>query len=74
MVNELRHTDIELSSLGKTLRKIRKKSGLSIGNLAIKAGLSKGFISEVESSHKVPRLDTLKRIGRALNIKIKLTF
>lgn len=73
-MNRLEVTVIELKDLGKALKKIRRKSGLSMGKLAVKAGLSKGFISEVESGHKTPRIETLRKLGRALNVKIELHF
>jgi len=74
MVNKLDEKTLNYKCLGKELRVIRKQVGVSIGQLSVKVGLSKSFISEVEREKKLPRLDTLKRIGRALNISITLKF
>ena len=74
MVNKLEPKELNYGTMGKELRIIRKQVGISIGQLSVKVGLSKSFISEMERDKKLPRLDTIKRIGRALNISITLHF
>lgn len=74
MVNKLKERSLHYKCLGKDLRAIRKEDGISIGQLSVKVGLTKGFISEMERDRKFPRLDTLKRIGRALNVRFTLIF
>ena len=61
-------------SIGKRIKKIRIELGLKGIDLAEKSGLSPGFISQIERSLVNPSIDTLKKIGDALNIPIGILF
>ncbi|MBI1798546.1 MAG: helix-turn-helix transcriptional regulator [Candidatus Eisenbacteria bacterium] len=52
--------------LGKKIRDLRLRRGLTVQGLADATHLSKGFISQVENNHTSPSLATLRDISRAL--------
>jgi transcriptional regulator with XRE-family HTH domain len=56
--------------LGPRLRRSRQRRGLTLQAVADLAGLSKSFVSQVESGTSTPSLASLKRIGDALGIPL----
>ena len=58
------------SEVAKILRREREKMGLSMNTVAERAGLSQPMISLVERELRKPTLDTLLRIGCALEIDL----
>ncbi len=52
--------------LGKKIRDLRLRQGLTVQQLAEASGLSKGFISQVENDRTSPSLATLGDLARAL--------
>ncbi len=56
----------DLIKLGETIRRIRKKNGLTINDVAIKAKLSQGLISKVENARSIPSLPVLFNIAQAI--------
>jgi len=48
----------------------RKKRGLTQSSLAKATGIAQGFLSEIESGQKPGTPATLKKIAKALNIKV----
>jgi len=52
--------------LGKKIRDLRLRRGLTVQQLAEATGLSKGFISQVENHRTSPSLATLHDLARAL--------
>jgi DNA-binding XRE family transcriptional regulator len=58
----------ELQEVGRTIRQLRKKNGLSMAALAERAGLSQPFISQLESGAHTPSLMTLYRVSAALEV------
>jgi transcriptional regulator with XRE-family HTH domain len=52
--------------LGKKIRDLRLRRGLTVQQLAGATGLSKGFISQVENHRTSPSLATLHDLARAL--------
>jgi transcriptional regulator with XRE-family HTH domain len=53
-------------SVGENIRAIREKHGLGQSELAEKANLSAGFLSEIETGKKKPSLDKLEEIASVL--------
>jgi transcriptional regulator with XRE-family HTH domain len=51
----------------KKLRKIRKKQGLTLKDLAAKSGLSSTYLSQIERGMSNPSIGTLKKIADAMN-------
>jgi transcriptional regulator with XRE-family HTH domain len=52
------------------VKAIREKQGLSIRALAVKAKMSFTYLSNVENGKVDPSLSTLKRIAKALKVKV----
>ena len=53
-----------------TLRRTRRRSGLSLRALAERAGTSHSTLSAYESGRKVPTVETLDRIVRAAGFEL----
>ena len=56
------------SQVARLLREERAKHGLSLNELAAKAGLSRQMVSYIEQEKRNPSLDTLLRLTRALQV------
>ena len=56
--------------VGANLREARSGRGWSITDLAGAAGLSKGFVSQIENGKTSPSLETLERLAGALGIPL----
>lgn len=54
--------------IGQVLRQFRIESGLSQDQLVDKIDMSKAFLSEIERGIKMPSLETLFRISKALDV------
>ena len=59
--------------LATVIREHRKIAGLSQLQLAELAGVGKTVVFDVEKGKETIKLDTLRKILAALNIKVKLT-
>lgn len=55
--------------LGSLIRHHRKKKKLTLRYVAEQAGVSEGFLSQVENNVNSPSLETLTRIGAAIGIR-----
>lgn len=60
----------DLAPLGERLRVRRKELGLTLQDVAGKAGFSIGFISQIERGITVPSLVSLVAVCRALGVEI----
>src|SRR4051812_20784699 len=56
------------SLLATRIREQRRRRGLTVAALALAAGLSKGFISQLEAGKSQPSIETLTRIASALGV------
>jgi transcriptional regulator with XRE-family HTH domain len=56
--------------LGRKIRDLRLRRGLTVQQLADATGLSKGFISQVENSRTSPSLATLQDLARSLQTSV----
>lgn len=56
--------------LGKKIRDLRLRRGLTVQQLGEATSLSKGFISQVENSRTSPSLATLQDLARALETSV----
>jgi predicted transcriptional regulator len=59
----------QLLAFGRTVRKARRDLDLSQEALADEAGLSAKHIGEIERANKDPRLTTVLKIARALELR-----
>ena len=60
--------------LGKTIRGFRVKQGISLNELASRANVSPGFLSQIENGKSEPSLTTLKKLAGGLDISISKFF
>ena len=56
--------------LSKRLSAVRKEHGLSLDALALKTGMTKGFLSLIERGLKVPSISTLLKLSQAYGISV----
>lgn len=54
--------------VGRVIRRVRDRSGLSVRSLASKCGFSPSFISQVELGQASPSIASLERIASALGV------
>ena len=57
-------------SISKRLRQLRADRGLSLEQLAKRAGLTKGFLSLIERGVKAPSISSLLRLSQAYDLSI----
>ena len=57
--------------LGKSIKTLRKKSGLTQQELADRVKITQKYIQLLESARRVPSLKLVYRIAKALNVKVK---
>src|SRR5258706_7194740 len=62
--------EIASREIGSKLRALRSERTLSISDLAAKAGVSAGIISQIERGKSNPSMKTLQRIGTALGVSL----
>lgn len=56
--------------VGRRLRAAREAAGVSLSELARRAGVGKGSVSEVENGRRPPRLETLWALSTALGVPL----
>jgi transcriptional regulator with XRE-family HTH domain len=54
------------------IKRHRRKLGLTQAELAHRAGITQAALSQIESGHVSPRLDTLRRLAAALGHRLEL--
>jgi transcriptional regulator with XRE-family HTH domain len=60
-----------VKALGTRIRALRQSQGLGLAELAAAAGISKGYLSELERTEDAnPTLDVLKRIADTLHVAL----
>ena len=55
--------------VGANIRRLRTDRGLTMEALAWAAGISKGYLSRVESGHHAPSLRVLRLLARELGVQ-----
>ncbi|SCX81477.1 helix-turn-helix domain-containing protein [Microvirga guangxiensis] len=63
-------TDEQSQGIGQRLRKLRTERKLTIAELAAKAGVSSGIISQIEREASSPSISTLVKIRTALGVNL----
>lgn len=56
--------------VGRRVQALRKGAGMTQDDLAAKAGVGRVFLSEIERGRKTPSLETLERLGAALEVDV----
>lgn len=60
--------------LGGTIRELRVRHGLTIADVADRAGISRGMLSKIENAQTATSLDTLVQISNALGVTLAHLF
>jgi transcriptional regulator with XRE-family HTH domain len=66
----MRRSDQPQPALGKAIRQLREKRGMTQEALAQDAGLTVGHMSMIERGHSNPTWGTIKGVANALEISI----
>lgn len=59
--------------IGNTIRRARKKAGMSQSQLGEKTGLRQGTISQIEKGHPAAKLETILAIISALDLELQIS-
>ena len=62
------YLEVDYRILAQRISKIRKEKKLTQAQLAEKANLTNNYISNIETQHSIPSLETLVKICNALNV------
>lgn len=54
----------------KNIKRLRRRKQLTLQQLADRCELTKGYLSKIENSEKVPPFDTLQKIARGLGVGV----
>jgi transcriptional regulator with XRE-family HTH domain len=60
--------------IGKRLKAIRKRAGITLHDLAGATGLNKGYLSRIESGEKSPSIATLLKLSAGLKVSTSRLF
>jgi len=60
--------------IARQVRSLRKASGLSVGDMAAKVGISKAMLSKIENSQTSCSLSTLARLAAGLDVPVTSLF
>lgn len=60
--------------LGARIRELRQRRGLSVGDVATAANVSKSLVSQIERGVAAPSIDTVRRIASALELPVFALF
>lgn len=58
-------------TIGKNVRKLREKKGITQEHLAFEAGLNRAYVGYIERGERNPSTETLVKIARALKTSPK---
>ncbi len=60
----------EARKLGKNLKRIRIKKGISQGDIVRTLGMPKSFVSSIENGKTNPTLATITKIAKAIGVSV----
>lgn len=60
--------------LGNTIKDLRQRHGLTIAEVADRAGISRGMLSKIENAQTATSLDTLTKLAGALGVSLATLF
>jgi transcriptional regulator with XRE-family HTH domain len=60
----------EAQKLGKNLKRIRTKKGISQGDIVRSLGMDRAFISNIENGKTNPTLATITKIAKAIGVSV----
>ena len=59
-----------IPEIGKTIKELRSRLGLTLDQVAERSGCTPGFLSQVERNKAVPSITTLQAIAKALGVNV----
>ena len=62
------------SNIGNKIQENRKQKNKTLDWLAVQTGFTKGYLSKIENGNKIPPIDSLYRISRALDLNFSNLF
>ena len=62
------------AAIAQRVREFRLQLGWTVGQLAVRCGMSKGMLSKIENAHASPSLATLARLSDALQVPLTAFF
>jgi transcriptional regulator with XRE-family HTH domain len=65
---------IDESAIGKRIKSVRRTRGLTLQDVADQTGLTKGYLSKIETSGKAAPVPTLARIASVLGVPLAELF
>jgi transcriptional regulator with XRE-family HTH domain len=75
MANDKHEISHSLESyLGTTVRDLRIQHGLTIADVAGRAGISRGMLSKIENAQTATSLETLEQVANALGVTLSRLF
>ena len=60
----------EAQKLGKNLKRIRTKKGITQGDIVRSLGMDRAFISNIENGKTNPTLATITKIAKAIGVSV----
>jgi transcriptional regulator with XRE-family HTH domain len=68
-------TGVDLEKvIAKRVRALRRSTGLSVGDMALKVGISKAMLSKIETAQTSCSLNTLARLAAGLDVPVTSLF
>ena len=61
----------ESAKLGKNLKRIRTKKGMTQGDIVRTLGVSRSFVSNIENGKTNPTLATIANLAKALGVAVE---
>jgi transcriptional regulator with XRE-family HTH domain len=61
-------------NLGKTIRRLRKRMGVSQEELAARAGIHRTYMGKIERGESNPPVQTVSKVAKALRVKLSDLF
>jgi len=65
---------VKAFKIGNKVRELRQKNRYTLQDMAMRTGLSKPFLSQIENDHVVPPIFTLLKLARALDVSMAYFF
>ena len=60
----------EAQKLGRNLKRIRTKKGITQGDIVRTLGMPKSFVSSIENGRTNPTLATIAKLARAIGVSV----
>ena len=60
--------------VGKNIKKIREKRGLTQEELALEAGLNRAYVGYIERGRRNPSIETVAKIAKVLEVRLDELF